>query len=57
MTPKATQNPAHFLQNPTSVADWVEWLEACPLALDGETRAGILAMVRAAGTGVDWAQR
>ena len=27
-----------------------DWLEACPVALDDETAAGILAMVRAAET-------
>ena len=26
----------------------VEWLEACPVPLDGEIRAGILAMIKAA---------
>jgi len=27
------------------------WLEACPVALSDETKAGILAMVRAAASG------
>jgi len=29
--------------------DLAEWLQACPVALDAETAAGILAMVKAAG--------
>lgn len=34
-----------------------QWLDACPMALDDEIKAGILAIIRAAGTGVDCARR
>ena len=36
--------------NPTE-ADLLAWLEACPVTLEDETRAGVLATVRAAGNG------
>jgi len=36
-----------------SEPDLSGWLEACPVALDDHAKAGILAMVKAAGTKPD----